>query len=387
MFSARLPADLRHNRLAQALMRVRDRGIPILDLTESNPTKVGISYTDDLADAFASRAALRYDPAPFGLPLARAAVSEEYGRRGASVPPARIVLAASTSEAYSLLFKLFCDPGDEVLVPAPSYPLFDYLTRLEGVRPVHYRLEYHGRWTVDLDSLGAASSERTRAIVLVNPNNPTGSFVHADDLEGIVAIARGRSVPIISDEVFGDYVFEPGAFTTALDVADVLAFTLGGLSKSAGLPQAKVAWMAAGGPEDLVREALVRLEIVCDSYLSVGSAAQHALPRLLAAGGRIRDQIAARVRTNYGRLRDIAARHRSCDVLGSEGGWYGVMQVPAVRSEETLVLALLEEDGVLVHPGYFFDFPREAFLVVSLLPHPAVFDQAIGRVLARVDRL
>jgi hypothetical protein len=282
-----------------------------------------------------------------------------------------------------MLFKLLCDSGDEVLVPQPSYPLFDLLTALESVRARPYRLEYHGRWSIDRESVVAALSPRTRALLVVSPNNPTGSCLRAADREWMVSLAASRRIALIGDEVFSSYPLAVRPDASSLRGEDrVLTFVLGGLSKSAGLPQLKLAWILASGPSALVHEALDRLEVVADTFLSVATPVQMAAPALLIGGRDVRKAIQDRLRRNLDALRAWAAAAPAIDLLEPEGGWSAVLRVPATRSEEALVLDLVERHDVLVHPGYFFDFPHEAFLVVSLLPDPSVFDEATGRVLA-----
>jgi alanine-synthesizing transaminase len=385
-FSSRLPESLAPNRLALVRERLRAAGTSILDLTESNPTRIGLDYPADLLQALAQPGGLRYSPHPLGVPAAREAVASEYARRGLQVDPARIVLAASTSEAYSLLFRLLCDPGDVVLAPRPSYPLFEHLARLDAVRLETYLLEYHGAWSVNLATVEDALQPGVRAVLAVNPNNPTGSFLKHEEGRELARLCRERGMALVGDEVFADYAWgaDPRRFLSVLEQPETLAFSLGGLSKAAGLPQVKLAWMVVGGPEALVGEAVGRLEVVCDSYLSVATPAQLGLPRLLAAGAAIRSQIAARLRTNLDVLRRCVAASPAVRMLAAEGGWSAVIQVPATRPEEALVIGLLEREHVLVHPGYFFDFPSEAFLIVSLLPRPEVFEEAIGRILAAV---
>ena len=330
----------------------------------------------DLLRGMSDPRALSYEPQPFGLIDARRAIAADYARRGIDVDEERIVLTASTSEAYSLLFKLLCDPADEVLVPRPSYPLFDHLTRLDAVVTRPYDLEYHGAWSVNVASVEHALTSRTRALLIVNPNNPTGSFVTGDELERLAALCVDRGVALIADEVFADYELMPGAAAAggrALDRRDVLTFGLGGLSKSVGLPQVKLGWMAVAGPPAAVDRALERLELLCDTYLSVSTPVQVAAAELLRRGTAVRSQIQTRVAANYRQLTTLAAATPSCRVLRADGGWYAVLQVPSLGSEEDLVLRLLETDGVLAHPGYFFDFPRESHLIVSLLvPEPAL---------------
>jgi hypothetical protein len=388
MFSSRTPSNLDENRLAQAVGRMRRESRPFIDLTASNPTQAGIEYPPALLEPLGDPRGLRYEPAAFGLVEARRAVATEYARRGFAVPEERIVLAASTSDAYSLLFKLLADPGDEVLVPRPSYPLFDHLLRLDGLVPRHYDLEYQGRWQVDVDSAAAAITPRTRAILLVSPNNPTGSIVSAAELDALSAICAGAHAALIVDEVFADYVLPPGAGVRAgrvVDRRDALAFSLGGLSKSIGLPQVKLGWIAAAGPDDLVRQALDRLEIVCDAYLSVATPVQAAAAELLRDGAAVRARIAERTAANEAALRRRAADAPACHVLPVEAGWYAVVRVPAIEAEEDLVIDLLTKGGVLTHPGYFFDFPREAFLIVSLLPSPDAFADGVDRILRHFD--
>ncbi len=400
-FSRRVPSDLAPNRFSVALASARTGNAPLLDLTVSNPTAVGLHYPPDLLAPLASPSSLVYDPQPFGLPAARQAVADDFARRGVVLGSDRVVLTASTSEAYSVLFKLLCEPGDRVAVPRPSYPLFEHLTRLDAVETDSYLLEYHGRWSVDPDSLARAVVPRTRAVLAVSPNNPTGSFLDDRDLDAIVAVCREHELALISDEVFCDYRLTSSASSppgdqsvwssssgggSVLGRSDILTFSLGGLSKSAGLPQLKLGWIGVSGAGDVVRAALARLEVICDSYLSVGTPIQHATGALLAAAGAIRSAIAGRIARNYASLHQLVTGYPSCAVLPAEGGWYAVIQVPATESEENLVVALLERDGVVVYPGYFFDFPREAFLVVSLLPAPDTFDGAITRLFERAVR-
>jgi alanine-synthesizing transaminase len=382
MFSSRLPEHLQTNALTVALHEASLAGVRVTDLTPSNPTVAGLPYPPDLLAALADRRALTYDPDPRGRLAAREAVAADALRRAAVVQPDHIVLTASTSEAYSWLFKLLCDPGDVVLVPRPSYPLFDHLTRLDGVESAPYDLDYHGRWSIDFTRLDEAPA-RTRAVLLVSPNNPTGSYVTASDLARLTALSMARGWTIIADEVFADYRLEASDPVTDLATRlDVPTFTLGGASKSLGLPQVKLGWIVAGGPLVQRAEALKRLELIADTYLSVGTPVQMAAPALLAQAAVVREAIHARVRHNLEQARAIVAAHPACALLPAEGGWSIVLRVPAVRTEEQLVLRLIERERILVHPGYFFDFPHEAFIVVSLLPPPAIFADALSRVVA-----
>jgi alanine-synthesizing transaminase len=387
MFSSRVPGDLQPNRLTVAIRRAREERWPLLDLTLTNPTVAGIEYPPGLLASLASEAALRYEPSPFGLLDAREAVALEYRRRGIAVASERVVLTASTSEAYSILFKLLCEPGDPVLVPVPSYPLFDHLTRLDGVRCIPYRLEYEGRWTVELDDLDAAWLETVRAVLAVSPNNPTGSVMTAAEEEAVGSRCAAREAALILDEVFADYPLDdrvPAPVPRAPG-PECLLFRLGGLSKSAGLPQVKLGWIAVDGPDALVADALERLEFVCDAYLSVSTPVQLAARTLIEAGERVRARVLSRVRANYERLRISAGAHPAIAVLHADAGWSAVLRVPSTRTEEDLAIELLERDRVLVHPGFFFDFDRESHLVVSLLPPEDVFAEGVRRLMERAD--
>jgi alanine-synthesizing transaminase len=384
MFSRRLPPHADTNALSRAIAARRAAGRTIVDLTESNPTRAGFQYPPELLRPLASDAALRYQPHPCGLASAREAIARDQARRGVTIDPDHVVLAASTSEAYTWLFKLLCDPGEAVLVPRPSYPLFEHLTTLEGVRAVPFGLEYHGRWEIDFATLEDAPSD-ARAIIAVSPNNPTGSYVSAREVERLFALCRERGWALIADEVFADYPLEVETPLTDLaSRADVLAFSLGGLSKSVGLPQLKLAWLVAGGPSEVCASALAGLELIADSFLSVGTPVQIATPTLLEGGTDIRAQIHQRIRDNLGALRELARPFPACQILKVEGGWSAVIRVPATRTEDQLILGLLDAEGIVVHPGYFFDFVREAFVVMSLLPPTETLREGALRLLRYV---
>lgn len=381
MFSQRVPPHAELNPISRALAELRGAGVRVVDLTESNPTRTGFEYPADLLAGLGSADGRRYDPHPLGAPAAREAVAADYARRGARVDPADVVLTASSSESYSWLFKLLCNPGEAVLVPQPSYPLFEHLTRLEGVQAVPYRLRYHGRWDIDIDSIAAAPAH-VRAVLLVSPNNPTGSYVSADEAHRIAEVSRRRGWAIVSDEVFADYPLdERAAATESVMALGTLSFTLGGASKSWGLPQVKLGWMVAGGAPAVRRQAIDALEIVADAYLSVSTPVQLAAPDLIRRAPAVRAQIQRRIQANLTRALDLVRNYPSCDALRVEGGWSLVLRVPATRPEETLVLELLAQEHVLVHPGYFFDFAHEAFIIVSLLPSEDTFVHALDRVL------
>ncbi|HZS36688.1 MAG TPA: pyridoxal phosphate-dependent aminotransferase [Polyangia bacterium] len=389
MFSARLPASLAPNRIAVALDAARASGRELLDLTESNPTVVGLDYpADEIAAALADPRALVYAPTPRGLDDARAAVAEYYARHGRTVDPAHVWLTASTSEAYSHLFKLLCNPGERVLVPRPSYPLFDLLARLESVELGHYPVRYHGGWFLDAEEVRSAIDARTRAVLVVNPNNPTGSFLKRREAGALERLCEERGLALICDEVFADYGRVDEAHggervTTLVDRTRALTFSLSGLSKPVGLPQLKLGWIHVAGPAALVAEAEARLEVILDSFLSVAAPVQHAARRLLALTENIGRQIAARVHSNRARVA-ASVRGTALQLLDAEGGWYAVLRVPNTRSEEEWVLALLD-DGVIVQPGFFFDFEREAYLIVSLLVAPEVLDAGLSRIRKRVE--
>jgi alanine-synthesizing transaminase len=381
VFSSRAPGTLEPNHLTRVLRRLREGGVPLLDLTVTNPTDVGIEYPSSIVDALADRRSLRYDPVPLGLLDAREAIARDCARHGIKVAADRVVLTSSTSEAYSVLFKLLCAPaGEAVMVPVPSYPLFEHLTSLDGVRSISYRLEFHGRWAVDFDTLDDGWNDSVRAVLAVSPNNPTGSVLTDSEVNALMQRCATRDAALIFDEVFVDYALTD-ARASLSPGCDCLTFRLGGLSKSAGLPQVKLGWIIVDGPEPIVREALDRLELICDTYLSVSTPVQHAAPALLSAGAAVRAEILDRIRTNARELRHIARDYRSIEVLPVEAGWSSVLRVPSTRSEEEIAIELLERAGVVVHPGFFFDFPHEAFLVVSLLPPPAVFAEGIRRVM------
>ncbi|MFI5177580.1 MAG: pyridoxal phosphate-dependent aminotransferase [Vicinamibacterales bacterium] len=387
MFSSRLPAALGPNALSRAVDALRRSGVALIDLTETNPTTVDLPDTGDDLAPLADDRARRYAPDPRGLAEARDAIAAEYARRGASAPADRLVLTASTSEAYAWLFKLLCDPGDEVAVPQPSYPLFDLLTGLDAVQARPYLLDYHGRWSIDRSSLERALTASTRAVLVVSPNNPTGSMLRAEDREWLVAACAARGVAVIADEVFADYPLAPRTDACSLmGETRALTFVLGGLSKSAGLPQVKLGWIAVSGPEALASAALERLDIISDTYLSVSTPVQVGAARLIERGRRRRAAIAARVGGNLAALRAAVHDHPAVTLREPEGGWSAVLEVPATTTDEALALTLLDTAHVVVHPGYFFDFTGGAFLVVSLLPRPDVFAEGVRRLLPIAGR-
>lgn len=398
--SRRLEWSLAENSLAEAEARARLRP-GLIDLTVSNPTAVGLDLpdlTNELAGALGHRRAPIYAPAPRGLASARRAVAAAYLDAGQPIDAENIVLTASSSESYSFLFKLLGDPGDSVLVPSPSYPLFDYLVRLEGLLPIpyHSRHEPSGKWHVDLDSVDAAwslatkRSSRVCAVVVVSPNNPTGALLTEDEAAALDARCAARGAALIADEVFSDFVRRPARSHVACLAARatrVPTFSLGGLSKSCGLPQLKVGWIALGGPAPFVATTRNRLELVADTYLSVNSPAQEALPDLLRIGAGIRAKLAARLRENEGHLSRALGVRSPISFLPGEGGWSAVVRLPAIRTDEGWALALLEQAGVLVQPGFFFDLDQGVFVVLSLLTAPDVFAAGVSRLVAYVEAM
>jgi alanine-synthesizing transaminase len=380
MFSSRFHWDFRPNHLTRAMEAKRRAGARVLDLTESNPTRAALIYPPEIVPAFADDGMLVYEPAPAGALAARQAVAAYYAARGSRVVVERILLTASTSEAYAYLFKLLCNPGDRVLVPRPSYPLFEFLANMESVEVRQYPLVYDSGWAIDVEAVAALVTERTRAVVLVNPNNPTGSYVKRAELAALEKLCGERGIALISDEVFSDYGLghNPGRAGTLAGVEQCLAFSMSGLSKIAGLPQMKLGWIVVSGPAEVRAEAMEKLEWIADTYLSVSAPVQCAAARLLKAGEAVQRQIRDRCAAHLAWAREALAGS-AANILAVEGGWYITLQVPRIRSEEEWTLALLEREDVLVQPGFFYDFESEAFLVVSLLTEGAVFREGIGR--------
>lgn len=386
-FSSRLDWEAKPNRLAVLLARKRAAGEPILDLTESNPTRVGIAYDGEvIRQALAGEGVLGYEPHPAGLDEARQAVAAYYAERGFRVEPRDILLTAGTSEAYAFLFKLLADPGDVILTPRPSYPLFEFLARLEAVQLGQYRLDYDHGWWLDLDSVRSAVTASTCALVVVNPNNPTGSFLKRAEQQALAELCAERGLALIADEVFFDYAFQDDASRapSSVTVDQTLCFTLNGLSKAAGLPQMKLGWIAVSGPLELKERARERLELIADTYLTVATPIQQAAPVLLGGARRFQERLRARLEGNLTALRKVLARQEIARLLSVEGGWYAILRLPRMRSEEEWALEFLERDSVLVQPGYFYDFEEEAFVVLSLLPPEELFREGVERILARL---
>jgi alanine-synthesizing transaminase len=384
MFAERTLWNLKTNRLSESLARLRAAGERVLDLTASNPTECGFKYDGaSILKAFINPASLKYHPDPRGLTLARQAVCDYYGGRGEKVALQELILTTSTSEAYSFAFRLLCNPGDEVLVPRPSYPLFDFLAEIQDVSLVRYPLFYDHGWHIDLHALENAITERTRAIIVVHPNNPTGHFVKPEERKKMNEICSAHGLAIIADEVFLDFSLAQKNSPSFVVSQASLTLTMSGISKISGLPQMKAAWLAVSGPEPAKREALARLEVIADTYLSMNAPVQIALPALLAQRHAFQQQLVKRVRTNLEELDRQISEQTHCSRLEIEGGWYAVLRVPATRSDDELALALLEDGCVYVHPGHFYDLP-EGYIVLSLITPERDFALGMERVLAGV---
>ena len=400
MFADRTNWNLAPNRLSEALDRHRAAGKPFIDLTVSNPTDCRFEYdAKAILGALANPAALAYEPNPRGLEVARKAVADYYAERNCEVRLENIFLTTSTSEAYTYVFRLLSNPGDEVLVPAPSYPLFRFLADIQDVKLIHYPLLYDHGWQIDFHALQQAITPRTRAVIVVHPNNPTGHFIKKQELANLNKICVSHELAIICDEVFLDFdITLPGTrksggeFLDSSDRCSSLAansgartFVLSGVSKISGLPQMKAAWLVTSGPEPARSQARARLELIADTYLSPNAPVQLALPTLLAQRFRFQLQLLARVRANLAALDHQLAAHPSCTRLSLEAGWYAVLRVPATRSDEDLALHLLDSYNVYVHPGHFFGFPRSGYLVVSQITGEAEYQKGIGAVLLEFD--
>jgi len=390
MFSSRFTWNLTSNRLSVALDAKRAAGIAVLDLTESNPTRAGFEYPEsEILAAMALPPSIRYDPDSRGLHAARQAVADYYAAHDLHTNPDAIHLTAGTSEGYAYLFKLLTNPGDEVLAPQPSYPLYDFLAALESVNIVRYPLKYDQKkgWRIQFDQLEAIISTKTRAIVLVNPNNPTGSFVKKAELEKLNELCARERLALIVDEVFSDYGFgnDSQRIRSLAGNDAALTFVLSGLSKIAGLPQMKLGWIHTNGPEKLLVEARERLDFIADTYLTVGTPVQYAAAKLLSLRHGIQQQITRRIGSNRTFLEAYIAKAGRGRMLQIEGGWYAILEIPAIASEEEWALSLLEEGNVFVHPGYFFDFAHQGFIVVSLLTLQEVFREGIARIIPRLQ--
>src|SRR5467141_4668857 len=385
MFAKRTNWNLAPNRLSEALAVYRAAGKPMLDLTVSNPTECGFEYDGSaILNALSNPAVLSYEPNPRGLESARRAVAGYYAERKDEVSIEDIFLTTSTSEAYSYVFRTLCDPGDELLIPSPSYPLFDFLADIQDVSLVRYPLLYDHGWQIDFHTLEQAVTPRTRGVIVVHPNNPTGHYTKRGEIAKLNAICSAREMAIIADEVFLDFALDGMQAVSFAANRGAPTFTLSGLSKISGMPQMKAAWLIAGGPQQWKSGALARLEVIADTYLSVNAPVQLAIPRFLEQRHAFRKQVISRVRRNLAELDRQLAMRKTCSRLALEGGWCAVLRVPATRSDEDLAIELLTAKGVLVHPGHFYDFPSDGYLVASLITPEPTFGEGIGRVLSFV---
>ncbi|MGA9883723.1 MAG: pyridoxal phosphate-dependent aminotransferase [Candidatus Acidiferrales bacterium] len=392
IFAARTNWTLEENAYTRALQGHRQSGRQILDLTASNPTTCGFDYDDSaILGALQSSAALRYDPQPKGLLSARAAVAEYYREIGAEIDSESLILTTGTSEAYSFLFRLLCEAGDEVLVAHPSYPLFDFLASIQDVKLRPFHLIYDHGWQIDFGEMENFIGGRTRAIVLVHPNNPTGNFISAREAEHLNAVCARHNLALIIDEVFLDYRLSNDSVAganggTFAGNSAALTFVLSGLSKISALPQMKVGWIAACGPEDLVRDSIARLEVIADTYLSLSAPIQHALPNLLELRKKLQPQLMWRIKENLSILDSQLARQKLVSRLQIEGGWNAVLRVPAVQSDEELAIELLDRCSVAVHPGHFYEFSGEGYLVLSLITPADAFKEGMRRLVAHIQQ-
>jgi alanine-synthesizing transaminase len=382
MFARRTCWNLEPNAFSLALREYQAKGRELLDLTTSNPTQAGFCIdAEAVLGSLACPKALVYDPQPRGLLSARNAIAEYYASLGVPMSPGHLFLTTSTSEAYTFIFRLLCDPGDEILIPTPSYPLFEYLAQIQDVTLVPYELVYDHGWQMDFHSLKHAISSRTKAVILVNPNNPTGSFVKSSERQQLNSLCRERSLAIVVDEVFFDFNLTARSFASFSGNTDVLTFTLSGLSKISGLPQMKVAWIVPSGPSEFTEPALERLEVIADTYLSMNAPIQYAVPELLNQRIPFQRQLMDRLRNNLAELDRQLAAQTLLSRLEVEGGWYATIRVPVTRSDEQLAIELLDATGVLVHPGHFFDFGSDGYLILSLMSPEERLGEGIARLI------
>jgi alanine-synthesizing transaminase len=384
MFSKRTDWKLTPNRFTMAQREIQAAGTKLLDLTASNPTRVGLRYdAESILSALAAPESLDYDPQARGLLSARQAVAHYYREQhdAYDVDPENIILTTSTSEGYSYLFRLLCNSEDEVLVPKPSYPLFDFLADLQDVKLVPYPLIYDHGWQIDFPSLYKAVTHRTRALVLVHPNNPTGSYVHIEEVPNLNSFCREYNLPLIVDEVFLDYPHDGAHRNSFVTNRSTLTFSLSGLSKISGLPQMKVSWLAVSATHEQVEQAMTRLEVIADTFLSMNAPIQAAMPALLEQRKTVQPVLLDRVRANLEELDRQLAKHPSVKRLDVEGGWYAALRVPVTQSDEELAIEIMNRCSVLIHPGHFYDFPTDGYLIVSLITPAGEFREGIRRVL------
>jgi aspartate/methionine/tyrosine aminotransferase len=386
-FASRTDWPLASNPLTKALQKRHDEGLPILDLTESNPTRCGFDYpVQEISKALTQSESFIYEPHPKGHLQARKAIAAYYEETGIHLNPEHIFLTASTSEAYSFIFRLIANPGDTVLVPQPGYPLFDFLCTLNDIELIPYPLIYEKNWHINFETLSKYIQPSTKAILLVNPNNPTGSYIKPKEKSALVSLAKEHQLSLISDEVFFDYPLEHESkkFYSFSGTSEVMTFTLNGLSKMTALPQMKLAWIAVTGPKEMLQKAVSRLEIIMDTFLSVNTPTQVALSKILKNRKFIQNQILKRLKENHKFLRNLIKNFPACEYLESEGGWYAILKIPRTKTDEEWALDLLEQKGVSVHPGHFYNFNDEGHLVISLLPFSEIFAEGMNKILAHI---
>ncbi|GAC1663563.1 MAG: pyridoxal phosphate-dependent aminotransferase [Candidatus Acidiferrum sp.] len=370
--------------MSELLAEQRGCGKALLDLTASNPTECGFKYDGEaILRALSNSAALRYQPTARGLTAAREAVCEYYLSQGAQVGVDDVFLLTSTSEAYSIVFRTLCDPGDEILIPEPSYPLFSFLADIQDVRAVTYPLIYDYGWQIDFHALKKSITPRTRGVVVVHPNNPTGHFCKAGEMSELDRLCAENGVAVVADEVFLDFALKGSAPASFASGGEALTFTMSGISKMAGLPQMKAAWLVVSGGEEFKAAAMARLEVITDTYLSMNAPVQLALPTFLGQRESFVEQVMARVRLNLSELDGQLAKQEKCKRLAVDGGWYVVLRVPATGSDEEVAIQLLRDKSVYVHPGHFYDFTGEGFLVLSLITPAKTFAEGVEEVLSR----
>lgn len=387
MFAQRTNWNLESNRLSSALTAHRASGKPLLDLTISNPTECGFQYDEQaIRDALSNPAVLRYEPNPKGIASARAAVAQYYAERGAAVPLEDIFLTTSTSEAYSFVFRFLCNPGDGILVPCPSYPLFDFLADIHDVKLIRYPLGYDHGWQIDSQAIDKTVTARTRGIIVVNPNNPTGQYVKSAEMKGLSAVCAAHDLALLADEVFLDFSLaeeRPASFAAN---SGALTFTLSGISKISGLPQMKASWLIVNGPEKWKAQAIARLEVIADTYLSMNAPVQLALPAFMEQRTAFQEQVMARVIKNLTELDRQLGAQQACSRLKIEGGWYAILRASGLRDEEEFAFELLREEGVYVHPGHFYDFSEPGRLVLSLITPEKDFADGVSLLLAKANQ-
>lgn len=387
MFAQRTNWNLESNRLSSALAAHRASGKPLLDLTISNPTECGFQYDEQaIRDALSNPAVLRYEPNPKGIASARAAVAQYYAERGAAVSLEDIFLTTSTSEAYSFVFRFLCNPGDGILVPCPSYPLFDFLADIHDVKLIRYPLGYDHGWQIDSQAIDKTVTARTRGIIVVNPNNPTGQYVKPAEMKGLSAVCAAHDLALVADEVFLDFSLaeeRPASFAAN---SGALTFTLSGISKISGLPQMKASWLIVNGPEKWKAQAIARLEVIADTYLSMNAPVQLALPAFMEQRTAFQEQVMARVIKNLTELDRQLAAQQACSRLKIEGGWYAILRASGLRDEEEFAVELLREEGVYVHPGHFYDFSEPGRLVLSLIAPEKDFADGVSLLLAKANQ-